>query len=218
MIGRGERCAGSFALVMASLFALAALNFPALAQGTGAATDSAQAAEKWRPRPVRNGTVSLGVAGLYGTLFGGQFSDEFKAGIGVGFNPRYRTAPDQALGLSFDDQLFSVKTEVDSAAAPDQLQFIVTTFDFYKFFSVRKRMPAYLVLGAGIAQTRITDVDGEKEFPGDGGAFKVGAGLEYWLFRSMTLDAGVRYHGLLLNSQLNHQMEASLGLNFYASP
>jgi opacity protein-like surface antigen len=218
MIGRGERWAGSLALVAASLVALAAMSAPALGQGSGAVTDSAHAAEKWRPRPVRNGTVSLGGAALYGTLFGGQFSDEFKSGLGVGFNIRYRTAPDQALGLGFDSQIFAVKTVSDSAAAPDRLQFIVTTFDYYKFFSVRKRMPAYLVLGAGIAQTRITDVDGEKEFPGDGGAFKVGAGLEYWIFRSMTLDAGVRYHGLLLQSQLNHQLQATLGLNFYASP
>jgi len=216
MIGRGERWAGSLALFVFALIALAA---PAFAQGSGAGTDSAHAAEKWRPRPVRNGTVSLGGAALYGTLFGGGlFSDEFKSGLGVGFNLRYRTAPDQALGLGFESQVFAVKTEADSAAAHDRLQFIVTTFDYYKFFSVRKRMPAYLVLGAGIAQTRITDVDGEKEFPGDGGAFKVGAGLEYWIFRSMTLDAGVRYHGLLLQSQLNHQMQASLGLNFYASP
>ena len=172
----------------------------------------------WRPRPVRPGTVSLGGQFIYGSLVGGEFSDDFDNGPGIGFNLRYRTAADAAVALSFEAQTFGAKVATDSAAGFDKLQYIVTTLDYMKFGSTRTRMPKYFTIGVGIAQSQITDNDEEKEFPGDGGVFKLGAGMEYWGWRTLSLEVGVRYYGVLLRSQLNHDVQVGLGFNFYTSP
>ena len=200
------------------LFVLALSSLPGMALAQGTATPAPAAADTWRPRLVRSGTVSLGAGANYGLLLGGPFSDDFNNGLGAGFNLRYRTAADQAFGVSFEAHNFGVKTPSDSAAGHDRLQIIVTTVDYTKFGSIRSRMPKYFQFGAGIAQTRITDNDGEKEFPGDGGVFKVGAGLEYWANRTLSIDMGVRYYGVLLRSKLNHDLQVGLGFNFYTSP
>ena len=205
-------------LVPLVLLVLAFAAFPGIVHAQGTTTPAPAAPDAWRPRPVRTGTVSLGGQMLYGALLGGPFSDDFNTGLGAGFNLRYRTAADQAFGLSFESHNFGVKKPSDSAAGHDQLQIIVTTVDYTKFGSIRSRMPKYFQIGAGIAQTRITDNDQEKEYPGDGGVFKLGAGLEYWANRTLSLDLGVRYYGVLLQSKLNHDLQVGLGFNFYTSP
>jgi hypothetical protein len=172
----------------------------------------------FRPRPVRPGTVSIGGSVQYGALVGGTFSDDFDNGVGAGFNLRYRTAADAAIALAFEAHNFGVKVPSDSAAGHDHAQFIVTTLDYMKFGATRSRMPRYFAIGVGIAQSSITDNDEEKEFPGDGGVVKLGLGMEYWAWRTLSLDLGVRYDGVLLHSQLNHDVQVGIGLNFYTSP
>jgi hypothetical protein len=191
---------------------------PAHAQDAAGTPPPPPLETSWRPRPVRSGTVSLGGGPVYGTLLGAGLGKEFTNGLGLGFSLRYRSSFDQGYGLSFEAHNFAIGTKSDSAAGRNKLQYIETTFDYYAYGSTRTRMPRYLVLGAGLVQTRITDNDGEKEYPGDGGVFKVGAGLEYWQSRSMTIDFSVRYHGVFLHQKLDHDLEAALALNFYTSP
>ena len=188
-----------------------------LAPACAFAQDTAEtpAPVSWRPRPVRQGTVSLGGQMLYGSLFGGNQGDEFNSGLGLGFNLRYRTAPDQAWGLSFEGHNFDAG---DTSQVHDRLQIIVTTLDFTMYSGTRTRVPKYLQFGVGLAQTRITDKDGEKEYPGDGGVLKAGAGLEYWANRTLTFELALRYNGVLLRSVMNHDVQVGLGLNFYTSP
>ena len=198
-----------FVLALFALLSFEAL--PALAQDSTVVSH-------WRPRPVRPGTVSLGGQFIYGSLVGGEFSDDFNHGAGIGFNLRYRTAADAAVALSFEAQTFGAKVATDSAAGFDKLQYIVTTLDYMKFGSTRTRMPKYFTIGVGIAQSQITDNDEEKEYPGDGGVFKLGTGMEYWAWRTLSLELGVRYYGVLLRSRLNHDVQVGLGFNFYTSP
>ncbi|MGH7726347.1 MAG: hypothetical protein ACREOU_13045 [Candidatus Eiseniibacteriota bacterium] len=180
---------------------------------------SEQPPSGWRPRPVRSGTVSLGGYLQYGTLFGStRFAETFDNGLGGGFTLRYRSSSDQAFGLSFESHSFDASSPGDSAAAPEHLQLITTTIEYYKFFNTRKRMPRYLVIGAGFMQSRQTDRDGEKEFPGDGGTIKLGGGTEYWFNRTLTLDLAVRYYGILSQSEWTHDVQLALGINFYTSP
>ena len=192
------------------------LVIPALAHAQETATPAPVSG--FRPRPVRIGTVSLGGAVQYGTLVGGTFSDDFDNGIAGGFNLRYRTAADAAVALTFESHNFGAKVASDSAAGHDHAQFFVTTLDYMKFGATRTRMPRYVAIGVGIAQTQITDNDEEKEFPGDGGVFKLGLGMEYWAWRTLSLELGVRYDGVLIHSQLNHDVQVAFGLNFYTSP
>ena len=213
MVGSARR-----SLVPLVLLVLALAALPGIVRAQGTATPAPAAADAWRPRLVRTGTVSLGCQMLYGALLGGPFSDDFNNGLGVGFNLRYRTAPDQAFGLSFEAHNFGVKVPSEVPEGHDHLQIIVTTVDFTKFGSIRSRIPKYFQIGAGVAQTRITDNDLEKQYPGDGGVIKLGAGLEYWANRTLSLDLGVRYYGVLLQSKLNHDLQVGLGFNFYTSP
>jgi opacity protein-like surface antigen len=173
----------------------------------------------FRPRPVRQGTLSLGGVGHYGSLFGSSgFGDQFEAGLGLGFSVRYRTDAAAAFGLSFDAHDHEAKTAPVLAEDAEKLQIVVTSLDYYRFFRTRTRSPRYLVLGAGLAQTRRRDLDGERRFPGDGGALVFGAGVEHWLTRTLTVDLGVRYHGVLLRSEMSHVGLVGLGINFYTSP
>ena len=54
--------------------------------------------------------------------------------------------------------------------------------------NIRGRTPRYWVIGAGLAQSRQMDFNEEREFPGDGGVFKVGGGFEYWLNRTLSAE------------------------------
>jgi opacity protein-like surface antigen len=203
-------------LVLAGLLALAALPVPALAQ-----TAEPVPQPGFRPRIVRAGTVALYGAGLYGKLLGGgRFADAFDSGLGIAFALRYRNSQESAFGLAFEAHRFDAKfaPHPDSGFAPVKLQMVMTTLDYYRHFNVRSRTPRYVVIGAGLMQSRQEDQNTEKEFPGDGGVFKVGGGLEYWVNRSLTVDLGLRYYGVLSESSLNHDVQVGLGLNFYTSP
>ena len=173
----------------------------------------------FRPRIVRGGTVALYGAGQYGTLVGsGRFADVFDRGLGLGFALKYRNSQESSLGLGFEAHRFDAKVEPDSAFAPRTLQLVLTTLDYYRHFNVRSRSPRYLVVGAGLMQSRQENRNEEREYPGDGGVFKLGGGVEYWLNRTLTLDFGLRYYGVLSQSAMNHDVQAALGIDFYTSP
>jgi opacity protein-like surface antigen len=177
------------------------------------------ATSAFRPRLVRQGTIALTGMASYGTLLeSGRYGQTFNSGIGLGFGLRYRTSYEAAVGVSFESQRFDARAPGDSAAAAVRLNLVVTSLDYYRFFSHRSRVPRYLVLGVGLVQARQTDADGELEYPGDGGMFKVGGGIEYWMSRSLTADLNVRYNGVFSNSRLDHDFQIGLGLNFYTSP
>ncbi len=209
------------ALLAVSLAGALVASLPVVLPAPAWAQDPAAPApvpEGWRPRPVRSGTVALYAGGMYGALVGGPFSDEFNHGIGLGFALRYRNSAESSLGLAFESHQFDGKSDADSAATPVKLKMVMTTFDYYRHFNVRTRTPRYLVIGAGLMQSRQENLNEETEFPGDGGVFKVGGGFEYWANRSLTIDVGLRYYGVLSESSLNHDVQAALGINFYTSP
>ena len=211
------------ALLAVPLAGVLVASLPLASPGPAFAQDTTTPAPEtvpsgWRPRPVRQGTVALHGAAMYGSLVGGPFADEFNHGLGLGFALRYRTSADASLGLGFESHTFDGKSDADSAATPVELRLVVTTLDYYRHFSVRSRTPRYLVIGAGLMQSRQTNLNDETEFPGDGGVVKLGGGFEYWANRTLTLDVGLRYYGVLSESELNHDIQAAVGLNFYTSP
>ncbi len=208
------------ALLLAALVVAPALGRPAPAAAQDTATPAPTVEPTgFRPRPVRAGTVALHGSAMYGTLLGsGRFAEDFDHGLGMGFGLRYRNSSESSLGIAFESHQFDAKAPGDSATAPKKLQMVMTTLDYYRHYSVRTRTPKYLVLGAGLMQSRQTDQNDEKEFPGDGGVFKLGGGFEYWANRTLTFDFGLRYYGVLSESSLNHDVQAALGINFYTSP
>lgn len=204
------------ALALAGVAVACVLVAPAGAQE---ASPDAASQPAFRPRIVRPGTVDLHGGALYGTLLGsGNFAERFDRGFGLAFGLRYRNSQEASIGLGFEAHRFAGKTDADSAATPKTLQFVVTTLDYYRHFNVRTRSPRYLVIGAGLMQSTQTNRNEEKVFPGDGGVVKLGGGFEYWVNRTLTVDLGVRYHGVLAQRSWNHDVQAALGLNFYTSP
>ncbi len=189
----------------------------------GAPPGSEPAPGGFRPRIVREGTVSLGAQAQYGTLVGNVgFGRDFKAGPGMVISVRYRTSRDAAVGLSFGAQRFNVDKSSPAADVYDWARGITTTFDYYQYFDVRKRTPRYFTVGAGLAQMRRRLLDGETDFPGDAGILTLGGGTEIWCKRWLTIDLSVRYYGLLGridggSTSLSHNIQAAAGLQFYTS-
>jgi hypothetical protein len=172
---------------------------------------------------VRDGTLSLGLQGQYGTLFAGTgFADEYNHGLGLAVRVRYRIGEDQAVGVSFEGQRTDAKKDPVGPFDPAWLQSITTTIEYYQFFRTRKRTPQYLMIGGGLLQTRRHLNDGEIDFPGDGGALTVGAGTEYWWKRTLTFDFSVRYYGLIKGedngtTSLTHGVRGAIGFHYYTS-
>ena len=208
----------SIRLMAGGLFALAlATGAAGAARAQGTVTELP--AEGFRPRPVREGTLSLSGGGQYGSFFGrSDFGKDFDQGLGLGFRVRYRTDTASALGLSFESQVYGARVASVADTAAKSLQIIVNTLDYYRYMKTRSRMPRYWVLGAGLAQVRQKDNGGDREFPGDGGVFTAGLGAERWMNRNLTLDLGLRYYGVLHRSRLSHAAQAGVALNFYTSP
>jgi opacity protein-like surface antigen len=176
----------------------------------------------FRPRVVREGTLSLGMQGEYGSFLGNSgFGAEFNHGPAIAVRVRYRFAEDQAVGVSFEGQRFDAKVDSVSEFAPKYLNAITTTLEYYNYFQTRSRTPQYLMLGAGLLQTREHLNDSETTFPGDGGVISLGAGAEYWWKRTLTFELSLRYNGFIHSdngkTNVTHGVQAGLGFEFYTS-
>jgi len=177
----------------------------------------------FRPRVVRDGTLSLGMQGQYGTLVGTSgFGAEYNHGPSLGVRVRYRFAEDQAVGVSFETQRYDAKVDSAGQFAPKWLNAITTSIEYYNYFQTRKRTPQYLMIGAGLLQSRRHLNDSEVDFPGDGGVIILGAGAEYWWKRTLTFELSARYNGFIHSNEtgattLTHGFQAGIGFHFYTS-
>jgi len=193
----------------------------ALAQ-TPPTTTTTPAPGGFRPRIVREGTVSLGAQGGYGAFVGGSgFADDFSSGGNLAVRLRYRTGRESAIGLSFEGTRFNAKDDPVGEFDPEWLQAVTTTAEYYQYFNVRKRAPRYVVFGAGLVQARRRLNNDETEFPGDGGVITLGVGTEYWWKRTITFELSARYYGMIKGEEgstlYSNTAIAALGLHFYTS-
>jgi hypothetical protein len=166
------------------------------------------------PRP---GQIGFSLQGQYGTLLSsGKMGDEFGSGGGLALRLRYRMRYERALGLSFESQ------KLDSRAAADTfttVSLLLSGVDFYQFFNTDQKLQQMISLGGGIVQVHYTRNDGETEYPlsGDGLYLSLGAGLERFFYRSFAFDLSSRYIAIFHDSAVNHDLQASVGVIFYAS-
>lgn len=193
--------------------------------------DGASAASIVVPRA---GQVGIGLQGNFGSLLkGGQLGQEFGSGFGLGVRLRYRMRYERAIGLSFDQGNLDARepgfpegafigrrgTDVDSTVTRDRLVMTTTGFDFYQMFDTRTRNVKWLSLSAGLVQVSARLSSGETQYPigNDGTYLGVGAGVERFVYRSWAVDTAVRYRAVFYGSTVNHDLEASLGMVFYAA-
>jgi hypothetical protein len=169
------------------------------------------------PRP---GQVGISVQGGYGTLFrSGVFGEDFGGGPTLGIRLRYRMRYERGLGLSFESQHFDVRESSVADTAFKSLNVVTSGFEFYQLFGTRTKTTRMLMVGAGLAQSNSELNDGETfYFPGSDGFYvSAGMGLERFFFRSWAYDASLRYLSIFKDGEANHQVQAALGLIFYAS-
>jgi len=181
------------------------------------------------PRP---GQVGVSLSGLYGTLLdAGNVGDQFGSGPGLAVRMRYRMRYERGFGLSFESHGFDPRpgdTQVnywdgttmpaDSSIAYKKASVFLYGIDFYQMFGTRTKMAKMLSVGVGLAHPVFALNGGEQQYPFNDGAYlSAGAGIERFFWQSLAFDLGARYHAVFIDGKVNHDLQASVGLIFYAS-
>ena len=180
--------------------------------------------------PPRAGQVGVGVSGSFGTLLpAGELGNEFGSGPGLSVRLRYRMRFERAIGITFDAERMNSRDPSGAAGAFDSLtdapavlreymKMVTAGFEFYQLFDTHERTVKYLSAGAGLAQISAHLSDGETQYPiaGDALFVSVGAGFERFFFRSWAWDMNFKYKPVLHDGKINHDLQAQLGLIFYA--
>ncbi len=170
------------------------------------------------PRP---GQVGIGLGGGYGTLLdSGSLGDQFGSGPALSVRLRYRMRYERAAALAFEGRTYDarVSAPADSLYARKQLKLILSGLEISQMFGTRTRTTKMLTGGFGLAQASFRLNDGETAYPnGEGMYLSAGAGMEHFFYRSWAFDLGTRYVAVFQDGKTNHDLQASLGLIFYAS-
>ncbi len=168
--------------------------------------------------PPRAGQVGLGIQGQFGTLLqSGDLGEEFGSGPGLAIRVRYRMRYERAIGLSFESQDFDARDPADSLGSVTKATLILSGLEFYQLFGTRTTSHKMLSIGAGLAQVSEDTNDSGTIFPGDGVYLSLGAGVEHFFWNSWAWDLSTRYLSVFQEGKVNHDMQISLGLIFYAS-
>jgi len=210
-------------------FALAVVLALGVALGGLAAGTARAGALVVLPRP---GQVGVGLSGLYGTLLEtGNVGDLFGSGPGMSLRVRYRARYERGFGLTFETHGLDARA-ADSTVdlftgdrlpssdpfAYKRLNLFLYGVDFYQMFDTRTKTTKMVSLGAGLAHPVFALNDGENEYPlSDGAYLSAGVGIERFFWQSFAFDFGARYQAVFLDGKVNHDLQASLGLIFYAS-
>ena len=177
----------------------------------------------------RSGQVGLALQGQYGSLLDqGDLGKEFGSGPGLAVRLIYRMRYERGMGLSFESQKFDARdpsraktafTALQDSSRRDQLTANLAGIDFYQLFDTRTSTVKMLSAGVGLAQVYAHLNNGETQYPdkGDGLYVSAGAGVERFFYRSWAWDLSARYHAIFHDGQVNHDLQASLGLVFYAA-
>jgi hypothetical protein len=183
------------------------------------------------PKP---GQVGIEAGGGYGMLLkSGPLGDLYDAGPTFVVRGRYRMRYERALGLTFESQRMDVREAApvydgsDSTVAPTRISLITSGIEFYQMFGTRTRTTRMLMVGAGLAQARAKLNSGETQLvevpgdiptgAGDGLYVSGGAGVERFFYRSWAFDLSARYMAIFREGKASHDLQAALGVIFYAS-
>jgi hypothetical protein len=176
----------------------------------------------------RAGQVGLGIQFGYGTLLQADpYGNTFGGGASYVVHLRYRMRYERAIGLTFSAERFDVRTPVPydptdpNSVQPERLNTTLSGLDFYQMFGTRTPTVKYLLLSGGLSQERVKLNDGETELSGtyssDGLYLGAGAGIERFFWSSMSWDLSGRYNAIFRDGKPHQDVQASLGIMWYAS-
>lgn len=171
----------------------------------------------------RTNTPSVGFQMGGGLMWGSdayQFSpqtdeipyDIFRGGFGLGIHIRYSLDRRSAIGATFEDLRF--RTKSGSGYPQDEYQVNNFLARYYVYFARRSKISRYLVGGIGFHRPSIRDGD-ESSLPGEGFSANLGAGLEYFLTRVITIDGSIDGYMLRPKGGSITAAEAKVGLHYY---
>ena len=175
------------------------------------------------------GQVGVSLGGGYGSMLeSGNVGSVFGSGPTFAVRLRYRMRYERALTASFEAQDLDARVPPGpfdlldpTTAAPTKLSLVLSGVEFSQLFDTRSRTQKMLMVGAGLAQGRAEMNTGETElsgdFSGDGLFVSAGAGIERFFFRSWAWDFSTRYYAVFREGAANHDLQAALGVIFYAS-
>ena len=177
------------------------------------------------PRP---GQVGISLQGGYGTLFkSGKIGGDFGEGPTIAARLRYRMRYERALGLTFENQRHEIRVAEPFVPGPlpgdpplpgrSRVNMVLSGLEFYQMFGTRTRTVRMLMIGAGVVQVSGRTVNDETFYPADGTFVSAGFGVERFLIRSWALDFSTRYMTVFRPDDRSHDVQAALGLMFYAS-
>lgn len=214
---RGDRSTALVA-VMVLVTLMASIALVALAPGEAGAYEH------------RRGTVSAGGQLQYGEMRGdSEWGNVFARDIGGVISVRQYVARNRAWGLTFELQKFKRSADwpknVVGTTDADELQYQVLMADYYFYFRrVHKQCP-YLVLSAGFYHPQLVykykDEQGDEyeeiEYPVDAFVARVGGGLEYFINRTVAVDARLSayYVGRSGDSGQTISGQVALGVHLY---
>ena len=178
------------------------------------------------PKPGQVGLAAGG--GFGGVTEAGPIGGVFGSGPTFCVRGRYRMRYERALGVSFESQWLEARVPAPpydplypDRVAYTRLSLITSGLELYQMFGTRTRTTRMLMVGAGIAQLRSRFNSGETGVgdaqSGDGAYVSAGAGVERFFYRSWAFDLSGRYLSVFRDGKANHDLQAALGLIFYAS-
>lgn len=164
----------------------------------------------------RPGTLSLGLQGQYGLIFGASdFAEDYDHGAGFGVRIRYALGGPQALGISFESQTFGPGSDEGEAIGPDRLKLANVTVEYLRYFNRGEGRSQYAVFGGGLYHPSDVRDNGQLAPASDGLILVAGGGAEIFVRRTTSVDLSVRLNALLGGDAFSATVEAAAGFHFY---
>lgn len=170
-------------------------------------------------RRQRSNTISLGVQGQLGVVRGNsRVADGFDQGPGYAFRFRYMLSKSAALGFSFEHQRYnSIQEPVEVPGQFADSHVVITTVSAEGVFYIHREREfvPYFLGGFGFATPDVIFAEDQAARTNEGLFLVAGVGFERFVRPRLSIDASVRGHALVSNSEFTSIAEVSLGIHLY---
>ncbi|HEV8128355.1 MAG TPA: hypothetical protein VGQ14_01730 [Candidatus Eisenbacteria bacterium] len=170
-------------------------------------------------RRQRPNTISLGMQAQYGVVRGNsRVADGFDQGPGYAFRFRYMLSSSAALGFSFEHQRYnSIQEPINVPGDFADSHVVITTVSAEGVFFVHREREfvPYFLGGFGFATPDVVFAEDQAARTNEGLFLVAGVGFERFVRPRVSIDASIRGHALVSNSEFTSIGEVSLGIHLY---
>ena len=170
-------------------------------------------------RRQRPNTISLGMQAQFGVVRGNsRVADGFDQGPGYAFRFRFMLSSSAALGFSFEHQRYNaIQTPINVPGQFADSHVVITTVSAEAVFFVHREREfnPYFLGGFGFATPDVVFAEDQAARTNEGLFVVAGLGFERFVRPRLSIDASVRGHALVSNSEFTSIAEVSLGIHLY---